>query len=632
MQACLDYPKRKYRDGHAKDTKTLKTQSWTCEICTGHGPFGVYNRQGLRVQTVKTMTKLTFLSLITLLVACTPTPNSETLEVGLVIASSSREVATGGVVALSAAATNTNSEILWTLEGSGKLSATKGAKVQYTAPSPIGNTSKIKITAQLAAFPDKRAATTLEIKPVLIVNGRVSLTTDAPSVLSNGQATLTAVIAGENDPVFRWRIVSGQGQLSSETGSEINFTAPVTAINTETAIEVVTPDGGIPSRVTIKTRPNLPKLAAGGYHSFAINQQGQVLGWGYNGNGELALGNATRACPAVNGPTADPTNTCAPSLIPNLETVTAIAAGTYHSLALKADGSVWAWGANNHGELGDGSLETRLSPVQVTTLTTDLQTNNGIKPLENIVAIAAGGYHSLALKNDGTVWAWGFNADGQLGNDANENETRAVQVKTLQGIVAIAGGSHHSLALKNDGTVWAWGDNADGQLGNASKTPSKLPVKTNLEKIVAIAGGGYHSLALKNDGTVWAWGYNANGELGNGQDQSSSTPQQVSTISNVQQISAGLAHSLAVKRDGKVWSWGRNSKGQLGDTGSSNHLTPVEVADGASQSAAGGSHTLLLGTTGTLSAWGYNAFGQLGNNSLNNALSPIQVLRGVANP
>lgn len=162
---------------------------------------------------------------------------------------------------------------------------------------------------------------------------------------------------------------------------------------------------------------------------------------------------------------------------------------------------VCAWGANGYGQLGTGNFTSSSIPVALTTVS-------------NVVAVASFQQHSVALKSDGTVWAWGYNYVGQLGNGTiSSSYTPPVQVLGLTGIVAIGVGSQHSVALKNDGTVWAWGYNNNGNLGNGSRTNSSIPVQVSgLSGVRAIAVGWNHNLALLNNGTVRAWGYNANGE------------------------------------------------------------------------------------------------------------------------
>ncbi len=181
-----------------------------------------------------------------------------------------------------------------------------------------------------------------------------------------------------------------------------------------------------------------------------------------------------------------------------------VKAGGWHTLGLKSDGTVWAWGNNGSGRLGDGTTTDRHTPVQV----------NG---LSGVTAIAGGWHYTIAMKSDGTVWAWGYNDYGQLGDGTTTERHTPVQVSGLSGVVAIAGAQLHSLALKSDGTVWAWGENSAGQLGDGTTTSRYTPVQVSgLSGVVAIAGGTSYSLALKSDGTVWAWGYNGNGQLGNG--------------------------------------------------------------------------------------------------------------------
>jgi alpha-tubulin suppressor-like RCC1 family protein len=293
----------------------------------------------------------------------------------------------------------------------------------------------------------------------------------------------------------------------------------------------------------------------------------------------------------------------------------AVAGGSSHSLSLKNDGTVWSWGLNYFGQLGNGSTTDSSTPVQV---------NN----LSEVSTIAAGSYHSLAIKNDGTVRAWGADYYGQLGNGSNTHSNIPVQVSGLSGVIAIAGGGYHSLAVRNDGTVWSWGRNNYGQLGNGSATDNNIPVQiSSLSGIITIAGGDSHSLALKNDGTVWTWGYNYYGQLGNGSTTNSNIPVQVSGLSGVIAIAAGNYHSLALKNDGTVWAWGSGVVGALGNGSFTNSNIPVQVSglSGVIAIAGGGLHNLAIKNDSTVWAWGSGVVGELGNGSFTNSNIPVQV-------
>lgn len=191
--------------------------------------------------------------------------------------------------------------------------------------------------------------------------------------------------------------------------------------------------------------------------------------------------------------------------------------------------------------------------------------------LNGVSAIAAGYIHSVALKTDGTVWAWGSSAFGQLGLGTFTSVNAPIQVTALSGITSIACGYRLTLALKNDGTVWSFGENGVGQLGigiSGSGTESYAPVQVNgLTSITAIACGWEHCFAMKNDGTVWAWGGNYYGKLGDGTTTDRSTPTQIPSLTGVKVVNGGCgaAHSIGVKPDGSIWAWGGNYYGQLGN-------------------------------------------------------------------
>lgn len=297
-----------------------------------------------------------------------------------------------------------------------------------------------------------------------------------------------------------------------------------------------------------------------------------------------------------------------------------ISAGTFHSLALKSDGSVWSWGFNSYGQLGNGSATTSYTPVQV-------------KNLAGVIDIAGGGYHSLALKSNGTVWSWGFDAVGQLGNGTDTGKNTPVKVSNLSDVTAIAGGWFHSLALKKDGTVWAWGLNSFGQLGDGTYDDKNTPVQVSgITGITAIAGGGNYSLALKSDGittTVWTWGSNEFGQLGDGANKNNSnTPVQVSGLDEVIAIDGGWGHGLALKSNGTVRTWGRNNGGQLGDGTYDNKNTPVQVSNitGITAIASGGNHSLALKSDGIVWTWGYGKEGQIGNGTDTSKNTPVQAI------
>jgi alpha-tubulin suppressor-like RCC1 family protein len=320
-----------------------------------------------------------------------------------------------------------------------------------------------------------------------------------------------------------------------------------------------------------------------------------------------------------------------------------------------ANNRPFAWGNNNAGQLGDNSRTQRQLPVPVTT--------TGGLAGKTVVALAAGGSHSLALCSDGTVLAWGDNTYGQLGDNSTNSQIVPVAVNTDAGVSALAGkvvvgisaGIDHSLALCSDGTVAAWGLNRMGQLGDNTTANHQVPLAVNTNSgsalygrtVVAIAGGYQYSLALCWDGTVAAWGRNAEGQLGNNSGGyvgaqnllpvSVNTDASLSALSGklVIAIAAGFGHSLALCSDGTVAAWGLNSYGELGDGSTAGSLVPVAVnvdsiysalyGKAVASIAAGSFQSLAVCSDGTVAAWGANYDGQLGDNTIVTRQIPVAV-------
>lgn len=294
--------------------------------------------------------------------------------------------------------------------------------------------------------------------------------------------------------------------------------------------------------------------------------------------------------------------------------------GNLHGIGLKSDGTVWAWGMNNNGQLGNGTTNQSYLPIQVHGF-------NDVGFLTDVVSVSAGGdsNSSIALKTDGTVWAWGDNTYGQLGNGTTTESHTPVQVSGLTGVVSVKMSGGHSLALKSDGTVWSWGNMPYGSLGDGVTTLSSVPLQVSgLTNVILISAGVTYNLALKSDGTVWAWGDNFDGQLGDGTWNDASVPVQTS-ITGVIEITAAFTHSLALKSDGTVWAWGDNTNGQLGDGTNDPSLTPIQVLTGFASVAARNNFSLGVKSDGTVWSWGSNSNGQLGDNTTTERLTPIQV-------
>ena len=330
--------------------------------------------------------------------------------------------------------------------------------------------------------------------------------------------------------------------------------------------------------------------------------------------------------------------------------------GAREVITLKADGTVWTWGYNCNGQLGDGNsgetgnVCTHNSPVPVQVLGP-----SGSGYLDNIVAVMGGEQHNVALKNDGTVWVWGDNNEDQLGNGGGTLSTTPIPLNGLSSVVMLASRGYHSVAVKSDGTVWDWGSDFYGALGNGLSIQNPTyttPIEVQGVKNPLMVTAGYmFSIALMPDHTLLAWGNNGDGAIGNGTIGGyESSPTAVPGINDVVWVSAGWTHVVAIRSDGTVWTWGANSwagsfdcedsydsndlgyfcgYGKLGNGTTQDQYTPQQVQglSGAIMALAGDSFTSVLLRDGTVWTFGSNGAGQLGvpNVSGNESLVPVQV-------
>ena len=297
-----------------------------------------------------------------------------------------------------------------------------------------------------------------------------------------------------------------------------------------------------------------------------------------------------------------------------------ISCGATYTAAIKTDGTLWTFGENTtYGQLGDNTVVSKSSPIQTITFAT------------NWKSVVCGYLHTAAIKTDGTLWTWGYNGYGQLGE--NTITPRSSPVQTITGGFnwkQVSAGYVNTAAINTNGTLWNWGRNNYGQLGDNTIVRKSSPVQTvafgtNWKQISA---GYVNTAAIKNDGTLWTWGRNNYGQLGDNTIVDKSSPVQTVVFgTNWKQVFSGREYTAAIKTDGTLWCWGKNINGQLGDSTIVSKSSPVQtIAFGTNwkQASCGYAHIAAIKTDGTLWCWGYNAIGQLGDNTTTNRSSPVQ--------
>ena len=346
---------------------------------------------------------------------------------------------------------------------------------------------------------------------------------------------------------------------------------------------------------------------------------GSLWTWGSNGDGQLGDNTSTsKSSPVqtISGGTNWKQVACGKTI------------GLNNFMAgIKTDGTLWTWGKAVFGNLGDNTSTSKSSPVQTISAGT------------NWNLVSAGYYYAAAIKTDGTLWTWGYNSNGQLGNNNITSYSSPIQtISAGTNWKQVSCGYQHIAAIKTDSTLWTWGSNGNGQLGDNTSTPKSSPVQTvsggTNWKLVAC--GQYHTAAIKTDGTLWTWGANSVGQLGDNSTTNASSPvQTVSGGTNWKSLASAGNITPAIKTDGTLWLWGAGTFGELGNSANTNRSSPVQTVSGGTNWKSvncGDNHVLAIKTDGTLWAWGLaTTYGMLGANNTTNRNSPIQTVSGGTN-
>ena len=354
---------------------------------------------------------------------------------------------------------------------------------------------------------------------------------------------------------------------------------------------------------------NVAAVSAGAAHAMAIGTSDSLWVWGNNGGGRLGDG--------TNEHRFNPTH------VQSGMRWAYVSAGTNHSVAIRDDGTLWAWGSNHNGQLGDGTTDERLTPIQ-------------IGEHADWISVSVGDRHTVGIREGNVLWAWGDNGQGQLG-DGGATGGSAVPALIPGTWKRVSAGMQHTVGIQTDGTLWAWGDNAQGRLGIGHVPPGgetdirQTPTRVGEATWSLVAAGNQHTAGIQTDGTLWTWGHAGSGRLGNGQTSPHvGSPWHVAGATWIS-VDVGSSQTVGIQSDGSLWAWGMNGTfGQLGiGTTEANRQTPSEV-DVAHETkwtsvSVGSNFGMAMRSDGTLWAWGNNGQGRLGDGTEIHRLSPTQI-------
>ena len=382
------------------------------------------------------------------------------------------------------------------------------------------------------------------------------------------------------------------------SGKSVKLDSEWTVPDTDTTLYIQY--GSDPAPDPTPTKATVKKVISDNWTTYAVKTDGTLWAWGDNSFGRLGVGDTEDRHSPV-------------KVMDNVSTITAfnIENDGYYAwdsaFVVKVDGTLWAWGRNNHGQLGVGDTEDRYTPVKV---------------MDNVSTITTNGGTAYVVKADGTLWAWGNNDYGRLG--VGDVKNRYAPVKVADNVSTITDSDYSVYAVKADGTLWAWGNNYWGQLGVGDDETRHVPVKV-ADNVSTIIASEYSAYAVKTDGTLWAWGRNEYGQLGVGDTETRYVP--VKVTDDVSAITTNGGTAFAVKTDGTLWAWGDNGWGQLGVGDTETRYVPMKVTDSVSAVTVdkNGTSAYMVKTDGTLWAWGNNTYGQLGVGGGDQS-SPVKVM------
>ena len=457
-------------------------------------------------------------------------------------------------------------------------------------------------------------------------------------LLSSNVLTLEALVTGSGTFTYQWFL--GTNSILDATNATFTITNALPSDSGRYSVLVANLFGTNTSGPVVTVAvldndrpPALQRLGAGQRHSQAILADGTLWSWGLDNFGQL--GNDVSDSVGTNLIFASLPQLIGTNGTSNTNAVwLSVTAGSRgfdvatnrpggFSLGLQTNGTLWAWGANQSGQLGLGNTIVTRIPAQVGSSS-------------NWVQVEAGATHTLALQRDGTLWAWGANESGQLGQGHTNSSLTPLRVGSESAWVEVRAGGFYSLARRADGSIWGWGANTANQLGVTPATSRLSPTRIGTNSNWAtLSAGLLHSLAVTTDGTLWAWGRGAAGQLGTGFSTNSATPIRVGTNDGWTAVEAGLFHSFALQSGGVLHAWGANTNGQLGlgvigSGGEANVRVPTPVPANASNTAwveiQSSRHTVALDVAGQVWAWGFNSHGQVGNGVTNQTLSPVSLV------